>query len=367
MTSRERVINALKRKGKVDKTPFEISWGTFTPRLMKTYREKTGSELPPEDYFDFDTRFVLPGPSIRNTDFRRYFKHTTIDKNAVFDEWGVGSVPTAYEIPDYKYHPLEHLSSAREIDRYPWPDLDAGYRYNHVQEQTAKYHERGYAVCGEMYQTIFETAWLMRGMENFMLDLLLNEDIAHSICENLTRIRIRQAVHFAEAGVDILRLGDDVVSQQGLMMSRDIYNVYFKPRVRRIIQAAKTVNPDIIIFMHSCGKVEEMIDDFIEAGVEVLNPLQPECNDLRAIHEKYRDKLAFWGGIGVQSVMPHGSPDEVAFKVREVNDLFGRDNGFLIAPAHILDPAIPWENVVAYIDAARNLKNDPDAIYERYP
>ena len=153
--------------------------------------------------------------------------------------------------------------------------------------------------------------------------------------------------------MDIIRLGDDIVSQQGLMMSHETYNTFFKDRIKRIIQAAKEINPDVIIFMHCCGKVEDVIDDFIDAGVEVLNPIQPECNNLEMIFSKYNDRLSFWGGIGVQSVMPHGTPDEVRAKVQETNELLGKEGGFLLAPAHILDPAIKWENIVAFIDAAK--------------
>jgi uroporphyrinogen decarboxylase len=355
MNSRERVLTALKRTGKPDKTPFEISWGAFTPKLTKTYREKTGSTLPPEEYFDFDTRFVLPGPSKQKTDFTKFFDKNLLDGNVTFDEWGIGSVPTLYEIPDFKFHPLEKMSTVEEINNYPWPDLGEAYRYTEVAEKTREFQRRGYAVCGELYQTIFETGWLMRNMESFMVDLLLNEEIAHAICDNITRIRIKQARLFTQAGVDIIRLGDDIVSQRGLMMSREIYDTFFKDRIRQIIQAAKEVNPDVIIFMHSCGKVEEAIDDFIEAGVEVLNPIQPECNDLSLIYRKYNGRLSFWGGIGVQSVMPNGTPEEVASKVRETNELLGGNGGFLIAPAHILDPAIPWDNIVAFVDAAKKL------------
>jgi uroporphyrinogen decarboxylase len=355
MTSRERVIITLKRQGKPDRIPFEISWGSFTPRLMRTYREKTGSELSPEEYYDFDTRFVLPGPTELKTDFRPFFPGVTFEEDVSFDEWGIGSVPTVHEIPDFKYHPLKQCVSVEEIDDYPWPDLGEDYRYKEVVSRTREFQERGYAVCGEMYQTIFETAWLMRDMQDFMVDLLLHEKIAHAICEHITEIRIRQARNFARAGVDILRLGDDMVSQQGLMMSKQTYRNFFRYHIQKIILAAKEVNPDIIIFMHSCGRVEDLVDDLIVAGVEVLNPLQPECNDLHLIQAKYKDRLSFWGGIGVQSVMPHGSPDDVRVKVQETAELLGKDGGLLLAPSHILDPSIPWQNIEAYIRSARQL------------
>jgi uroporphyrinogen decarboxylase len=350
MNARVRVLNTLRRNGPVDRVPFEISWGSFTPLLLKTYRAKTGSDLPPEEYFDYDTRFVLPGPTRRQIDFSGFFD--ALDDEVAFDEWGIGSVPTLYEMPDFKFHPLAGMKTAKAVEAFPWPDLDAPYRYAGVTHQTQAFHDRGYAVCGEMYQTLFETAWLMRGMETFMADFYLEPEIAHAICERITAIRVGQAREFAKAGVDILRLGDDIVTQQGRMMSVETYREFFLPRIRRIVDAAKAVNPEVIIFMHCCGHVEPVIGELIEAGVEVLNPVQPECNDVRRIKAQYGDRLSFWGGIGVQSVLPHGTPEEVRRAVVETAATLGPD-GLLLAPAHILDPAIPWENVLACVDAAR--------------
>lgn len=353
MTSRERVFRALITKEKPDRVPFEISWGAFTPRLMKTYFEKTGSDLIPDEYFDFDTRFVIPDATKLKRDFTQYF-NAPIEQNANFDEWGIGSVPTRFEIPDYKYHPLNLLETEKQVEEYSWPDFDAAYRYVSVEQKVESYHQRGYAVSGEMYQTIFETAWLMRGFEQLMLDFYTNEKLAHAICESLTQIRINQVCHFVKTGVDIIRFGDDIVSQQGQLMDQEMYSKFIKWRMKRIIKAAKDINPDIIIFMHSCGKVENVIDDFVDIGVEVLNPIQPECNNLKSIYNNYNDKLSFWGGIGVQSIMPNGTPDEVQAKVKETSNILGPNGGFLLAPAHILDPTIPWENILAFIDAAKN-------------
>jgi uroporphyrinogen decarboxylase len=341
----------LRRTGLPDRIPFEISFGAFTPLLMKTFREKTGSDLPPEEYFDFDTRFVLPGPTRMMTDFSTYYP--TLESGVSFSEWGVGAMPTRFEIPDYKYHPLETMESVDQINRFAWPDLGEDYRYVNVVPQVAAYHQRGYAVCGEMYQTVFEMAWLMRGMQTLMTDFVLNPDIAHAICEKITEIRIQQARQFAKAGVDIIRLGDDIVTQQGRMFSSEMYREFLLPRVRRIVTAAKQVNPEVIIFMHSCGRVEEVIDDLIEAGIDVLNPLQPECNDLVWIKENYGDRLSFWGGIGVQSVMPHGTPEEVRQAVRQTAVQLGKGGGLLLAPAHILDPSVPWDNIEAFIAAMK--------------
>lgn len=353
MLSRERVVAAMSRKGMPDRVPFEISWGAFTPRLMKTYRENTGSDLEPDEYFDFDTRYVRPLPTRKTVDHARTFPDIEAANEVSFDEWGIGMVPTEYEIPDYRYHPLANMTTTKEIENFEWPDLEDEYRYLPLKEKIDEYHARGYAVSADMYQTIFETGWLMRGMEDFLTDLYMNVEIVEAIIERLTRIRIRQAEHFSKLGVDIIRLGDDIVTQRGLMFSKEAYRRFFKPRIREIVDAAKRANPSVLVFMHSCGKIEEMIPDFIESGIDILNPVQPECNDLKYIENTFGDDIAFWGGIGVQSVMPHGSSSEVRKAILETMKTLGRKGHWLAAPAHILDPAIPWRNVIAFTDAVR--------------
>ena len=234
-----------------------------------------------------------------------------------------------------------------------WPDIDEDYRFDWMAETVKAIQDRGYAVAGELYQTIFEIAWLMRGMENLLGDFLLNEDVAHAICEKLTVLRIRQAAKFAEAGVDIIRLGDDVAAQKGAFMSLDIYQKFLKERTRRIINSARRVRPDILIFMHSDGSIKDFIPEYIDIGVDILNPVQPECNDLEAIGKQYGGKISFWGGIGTQTTMPFGTVEDVRNAVRSVHTQLGSQGGLLLAPSHILEPEVPWENVLAFVEAAR--------------
>jgi uroporphyrinogen decarboxylase len=225
-----------------------------------------------------------------------------------------------------------------------------------MAEAVKAIHDRGYAVAGELYQTIFEIAWLMRGMEKLLCDFMLNEDVAHAICEKLTELRVHQAAKFAEAGVDVIRLGDDVAAQTGAFMSLDLYRKFLKERTRRVINAARRVRPDVLIFMHSDGNIKDFIPEYIDIGVDILNPVQPECNDLEAIGRQYGGKISFWGGIGTQTTMPYGSPQDVLEAVRTVQRQLGSGGGLLLAPSHILEPEVPWENVVAFVEGAREAK-----------
>ena len=353
MTPRQRVLCAVRRRGKPDRCPLEISWGAFTPGLMAVYRRHTASEQDPCEYFDFDTRSVDLAATHKKTDFRQFHAGALPD-TVVFDEWGVGMVPGSVEhFVEFKYHPLAGCTTPGQVLDFAWPDVDADYRFEPLARKIAAYQDRGYAVTGELYQTIFEMAWLLRGMENLLEDFYTNPEIAHAICEKLTEIRERQAMRYAELGVDVLRLGDDVGSQRGPLMGLEMYRLFLKERTRRIITAAKRIKPDLLVFMHCDGQVSSFIPEYLDIGVDILNPVQPECNDLAAIGRQYGDRLSFWGGIGTQTTMPFGTPEDVRRKVREVHATLGAHGGLLLAPTHILEPEVPWKNVEAFIEAAR--------------
>jgi uroporphyrinogen decarboxylase len=361
MTPRQRVLAAMRRTNLQDRCPFEISWGAFTPGLMKVYRDRTGSALDPCEHFDFDTRSVDLAPTRKQTDFRRFYPNPVPD-NVVFDEWGVGMVPGPLEhFVEFKYHPLAACETPDQVLDFAWPDVDADYRFEPLAAKVADFQARGYAVTGELYQTIFEMAWLLRGMETLLVDFLADPDLAHAICGKLTDLRVRQAVRYAELGVDILRLGDDVGTQTGPMIGMDTYRTFLKQRTGRIIAAAKRVKPDLLVFMHCDGQVAGFIPEYLEIGVDILNPLQPECNDLAAIGRQYGDRLSFWGGIGTQSTMPFGTPGDVERKVREVQAALGSRGGLLLAPTHILEPEVPWENIEAFVAAAKSARSFPAA------
>lgn len=354
MNARQRVLAALAHRGKPDRVPFEISWGAFTPSLMDVYRQKTGATVEPDEYFDFDTRSVDLNPTNRRADFARLFAEQ-LPGNVSFDEWGCGSVPGSLaHFVEFKYHPLQTAANVADVDRFPWPDVTADYRYAGLAERIAEYHRRGYAVCGELYQTIFERAWLMRGMEQLLMDFLAAPEIGQAICRRIADLRIEQARRLASLGVDVLRLGDDVCTQKGTMMSLRTYRTFLREPTREIIQAAKQANPEVLIFMHSDGRVGDMIEDYVDIGIDILNPVQPECNDFAEITAKSAGRLTYWGAIGTQSTMPFGTPAEVIAAVTRAQQILGPNGGLLVAPTHILEPEVPWQNVLAFVEAAKN-------------
>ena len=123
--------------------------------------------------------------------------------------------------------------------------------------------------------------------------------------------------------------------------------------MQRAIAAAKSVNPDMLAFYHSDGDIRDIIPELIEIGVDVLNPVQPECMDPRAVKARYGDRLSFWGTIGTQTTLPFGTPDQVRQAVREMIDTVGVGGGLVLAPTHLVEPEVPWENLLAFVDEAR--------------
>ncbi|MCD6506900.1 hypothetical protein J7M22_09790 [Candidatus Poribacteria bacterium] len=164
------------------------------------------------------------------------------------------------------------------------------------------------------------------------------------------------ARRYAEAGVDMLLTGDDVGMQDRLMMSPQMRRRWLKPRLAKVIQAGKEINPKVHIYYHSDGNIEDIIPDLIEVGVDILNPVQPECMDPVKLKRLYGDKLTFWGTIGTQTTMPFGTPEEVKRVVHERVRTVGKGGGLVLAPTHVLEPDVPGENVIAFFEAVEETR-----------
>jgi uroporphyrinogen decarboxylase len=199
--------------------------------------------------------------------------------------------------------------------------------------------------------TIWETAWYLRRMDLLMMDMAAENDKAVFLLDKITDLACFRAARYAEAGADILMLGDDLGMQRSIMMSPGMYRAWLKPRLKRVIDAAKAVKPDVLIQYHSCGYVTPLVPDLVEAGIDILNPVQPECMDVEQVFGEFRGRLSFNGTIGTQTTMPFGSPDAVRSAVRRNLALAGPRGGLFCCPTHVLEPEVPWENVEAYVEA----------------
>ena len=250
-------------------------------------------------------------------------------------------------------HPMKKFDSLEQIQSYPYPDF-INADYSHILDQVKEINAKGLASTFVMGDMVWEIAWYMYGMEELMMDMVMEDEKAIFILDKVTELSCHRAMKFAEAGLDVLHTGDDVGMQQAMMMAPDLWKKWLKPRMAKVIKAAKDAKPDIIFSYHSCGFIEPIIEDLIEVGIDVLNPVQPECMDFEDIHARFGDKLSFWGTIGTQTTMPFGSPEEVSQEVRRNLEIAGEKGGLLCTPTHLLEPEVPWANINAYVKACKS-------------
>ncbi len=344
MSPRERVLTAMRRQVP-DRVPKEWS---FTPAVQEEFVRRTGRSNAAE-FFGFERRGVGLKGVPQLPDFSPWFPDGS-PEGTTFNEYGSGHTPAGFYHFTGRIYPLERARSVRELDEFPWPDYTPEWRHEHLEQHVADLHDGEWLASGGVGH-IWETAWQMTRMEKLMQDMALNPPFAGYIFDRIAEDRAFAARRFAEAGADVFHCGDDIGMQDRLMMSPAMWREWLKPRWRRVIKAAKDVNPDILAFYHSDGDVREVIEDLIEIGFDILNPVQPECMDPAELKRRYGDRLAFWGCVGTQTTMPFGTPDDVRQVVRDLMATVGEGGGLLIAPTHVLEPDVPWENIMALFEA----------------
>jgi len=320
--------------------------------LYEEFKKRTGAEDYLE-YFGADFRYVGLEPSKYPIDYRPY--HPNLPEGTYIDEWGIGQVPGSTAHFTKMASPLKDATTPQEIWDFPVPDITADYRYENLAANVKKIHDAGLAAVYSAVQ-LFEPAWYWRGLDNFLCDMLDDEEMVEAAMEKMTQPMEILCRRLGEAGVDIIVYGDDVGTQRGLMMNVETWQKWVKPYTKRVIDAAKNAKPDLLAYYHSDGAIEELIPEFIDVGVDILNPVQPECMDPVKIKQQYGDRLSFWGTIGTQTTMPFGTPEEVRQETMKMIETVGKGGGLVIAPTHIIEPEVPWENVMAFIDAVKGYR-----------
>lgn len=351
MTNRENYLNIARRKG-YEKMPVHLEMCPSLQNKFAEYCRKTGFSYTPVHVHVPD---LIPVYASDET-FLKFYDHN-FKSGTFIDEWGVAHEPgsaAAFHMTKM-HHPMGNFDSVEQILSYPLP-IYAGADDTAQRLAIQKAHEEDKIATASMQMTIWETAWYMRGMENLMTDMMLEDPIAEVLLDKVTDLAVYRAESFARNGVDVLFIGDDIGMQRTIMMSEALYCTWLKPRLAKVIAAAKAINPNIVVFYHSCGFVTPLIPHLIDAGIDVLNPVQPECMDFGEIHTMYGDRLSFHGTIGTQTTMPFGTPEEVRREVFKNLEIAGDKGGLFAAPTHLLEPEVPVENVIAYIKACQEFK-----------
>ena len=375
MTPRERVLTTLNHE-EPDRVPLVIGVSNATGIKMEPYqqiKQILGVQAPDEYLYDWpelgtaeideetlcrlqgDVRGVL---DLEPEKVRQQQREREPHSNCI-DSWGSGQV----EIEPGQWcpgvHPLKLARTADDLELYPgWPDMSDPTRVAHVREQSKRLAEENtYAILATPWLLFpFERAHAMQGMESYLLNMALDQDFARAMLVKIAgycKELMGRFLQELDDNVDMIKIGDDLGTQKSLMISPKMYREILKPVHADFIQFIRE-RTKAKIFFHSCGDVEPLIKDFIEIGVDILNPVQTssgKMSDLPSLKKRYGDKLVFCGGIDSHRVLPFGTVKEVREEVRRVMQILGPGGGCMISSVHTVMNDVPAENVIAMAQA----------------
>jgi uroporphyrinogen decarboxylase len=305
-------------------------------------------------FFCYEGLYPKRKPDAPVFDYRSYFKDMTIPEGVKIESDGVLNLPGSTHHFTHLISPLRNIYDLEDIMQFPIYKKPEYYDFSSMKDRVAQVHQSDKAIIAWVGR-FFETSWPLRGYENMLADMLTEPEIADYFLNLQLDWNMAFAEHAVKAGADALYFGDDVGSQKGMTFSADLWRKMIKPKWAKVFSLAKSINKNIVLWYHSCGGIAEIIPDLIEIGLDILNPIQPECMDIYAIQKKYGDKLSFDGGLGTQTVMPFGTPEQVMQETKRLVEVFGANGGYILAPTHVLEPEVPIENIDAFIKTAKQV------------
>ena len=202
----------------------------------------------------------------------------------------------------------------------------------------------------------YKTAWQLRGMDNVLMDYLVNRPFLEALDDRIYAQYTERMVRAVRAGVDMIVMIGDVAMQDRIIMGPDTWREVDKPRMAKFVAACRAENPDVHMFIHSDGNIMDIMDDIVEIGFDVVNPIQPECMSPIEVKKRWGDKITLHGGISLQEALIKGTEDDIRAEVNELIDTCGRDGGLVMFPSNVIQPDTSPENVVACYHAAKDFK-----------
>lgn len=276
----------------------------------------------------------------------------------LLDSWGTNYM---------RYHPLADAQTADDVSSYKgWPDVTDTSRMEGVRERAKKLSDEGeYAVMGVPWLLFpVERAFALQGMDVFLENLAGKPDVAKAVLrKNLECCEALMERFLSECGeyLDIIKIGDDLGTQTSLMMSPRMYRRIIKPIHSEFVQFIKR-RTNAKVFFHTDGDVAPLVDDFMEIGIDILNPIQTSAGkmaDLPALREKTRGRMTLCGAVDTHRILPFGTPQEVEEEVHRVIKILAPGGGYMLGSVHTIMPDVPPENVMAMVNAAKKYGTYP--------
>ncbi len=346
MTSRERVMAVLNRE-KPDRCPVDF-WAerTTLKTLLKHFNVPSENDIL--DILEVDLQYAWPQSTLPEPEI--------LPDGTWYTPWGTHLRKAQNEHCDYDEYasfPLAYAESVEDLEKYDkWPDATK-FDWEHYSEQIGDLHKK--RVQKLPAGGIYEIAWGLRGQEQFLMDMVVDPEIAHYIMDKICSYwcdYIKFALDAAGDKIDIVYTYDDIASQGALIMSAQMLEEFVYPYHRRVNSIIKSYGKKIIY--HSCGAVTPVIDNIIANGVDILNPLQPRAKgmDFAFIKENWGDRVLFHGGIDIQHTLPKGSPEDVKREVKHAIETLGKNGGYIMTSAHFMQNDTPVENIIAMYDVS---------------
>jgi uroporphyrinogen decarboxylase len=278
------------------------------------------------------------------------------EEGTLVNEWGM-RFRTVGLYDEFSEFPLAHASTVADVEAYLLPDPLADGRY-HAAAATVRDYGSDHLVIGDLECAMFETAWYLVGLEKLLSDMATDEPYVTALLDRLAALSTRTGLELIRRGADVIWAGDDFGTQERMLMSPAMWRRVFKPRIREMFAAFRNAKPDIKLAWHSCGSIVPIIPDFIEIGLDILNPIQPRAKGMepRFLKREYGRDLVFFGGLDIQELLPRATPQQVKDEVRRLVDILGEGGGYILAPAHNVQDDTPTENILAIFDAVQGVQ-----------
>ncbi len=333
MTPRQRVQLSLDHR-QPDATPYHVTFTEPVREAMRAWYGRADFEAGLGNCLEIIRTGLpmteVPGrPGIWQDEFGVQWDKT-IDKD-------IGTVCNQLITPD-------------TLKDYRFPDPDAPSRFEHFPDALKKNRGERFAI-GTIGFTLFERAWTLAGMENVLASMVGDKPFVNDLLDRILAYDLavtRKALTF---DIDGMRFGDDWGQQRGLIMGPTLWREFIKPRIAKLYGLVHASGKRV--FIHSCGKVDELFPDLIECGVDVFNPFQPEVMDVEEMKRLHGPRISFFGGISTQRTLPYGTVDQVKAEVRKLIRRVGKSGGYIAAPAHDIPKDAKPENVAAMLEVLR--------------
>lgn len=375
MTSRERVQAVLKHETP-DRVPIIIGVSNATGIKMKPYRalkQMLGIQAPDDYIYDWPE---LGTARVDEQTLRRLhgdargvldrfpeqvqIRNQTRDAHApCIDDWGIGQTEIEPGVWFPGYHPLAEATTLEELENYAnWPVMDEPYRVAQAAEDAHRLaQENEYAILATPWLMFpLERAFGLQGMDKFLMNLAMLPDFAEAMLKkNLALCKQHLGNFLAALGedIDMIKIGDDLGTQDRLMISPKMYRKMLKPIHADLIAFIKE-HTKAKVFFHTDGDVFDLIGDFIEIGIDVLNPVQTSAGkmaDLEGLKRQFGKQIVFCGAVDTQYILPSGTPEQVRQEMKRVIQALGQDGGYMVASVHTIMNEVPPENILAMVDA----------------